>query len=77
MEIRQVYAPAPQEVELDKLPLGFKAEVGGIDYLLDKISQHYPPKNRDDELLLEIYEQLWEKHFRSVPLTVLAERRGR
>jgi hypothetical protein len=62
---------------LDKLPLGPKAEVGGIDYLLDKISQHYPPKNRDDELLLEVYEQLWEKHFRSVPSPMSRNAPGR
>jgi hypothetical protein len=50
---------------LDRLLTGSDQEAGGIDYFLEKISQHYPPKNRDDELLLEIYEQLCEKHFGS------------
>jgi hypothetical protein len=62
---------------MDKHGLARDSEAQGIDYFLEKISQHYPPRNSHDELLLEIYEQLCEKHFGSGSLALRTGRGSR
>ncbi len=68
---------ACEEVTMETQRTAPEDEILGIDYFLNKISQHYPPRDSEDELLLAIYEQLCEKHFGSIPRPLRADGRVR